>query len=536
MGNQQSNSSTRSHRGHSGPFRRATAGRLGLSRTELDLRCKPSGLYESCSWDDKVIRKLIGDGKIAARLRGTDNRCKATDQECPICFLNYSEINVISCCKATICSECYLQIQDPRSMDTPCPFCNQPRMEVKVAKCLDEDDVTKREEEEQKVIEAKIKSRLASFGEGLKTTKNNSNSSSGEDNEDKDKLLDTSFGSNLDRDLRMRSRSLSTDIQDGTGVIAMSPEERRTLEREMSSQSDHPLLRQMNLEAERESQRHVLDHMNRRSDRTRASREQFERLMNWTARNARDRERAAAGFDPEDADNTADGRNDASPGIPSLNDLLMLEAAMYLSMREENSRSRRRSRNRSGRGMLFRGRDHPNQDQEDEGEREHDRFRERERERDRMEAAHLFQTLLRERVMNEGEAVDPFSMPREENYSAVTDRLLSELSEARQMEMAIQLSLQEAQERERAQAEEALNENNEENEAGNEETDEAANEEADETANEETSAEESAAVTTNTYDDVNIGNDVDHGEEEVVFDHESDGGDQVSIQGDNSSP
>ncbi len=482
-------------------------------------------------------------------------------------------------------------------MDIPCPFCNNPKMEVKVAKVLDDDDVMKREEEEQKVIEAKIKSRLKGFGDEDTHVSNshddhndNNNSSLGDENED---TADTnhSFGSNLDREMRMRSRSLSTENPEGSGgagVIAMSPEERRALEREMSSQSDHPLMRQMQLEAERESQRHVLDHMNRRSDRRRASREQFERLMNWTARNARDRQRAAAGFDPDNPeDNNATGglnnepnANDTStPGMPSLNDLLMLEAAMYLSMREENSRSRRRNRSSrsGGRGLLFRG-GRDNEDDEDQPESVRERYHERERERDRMEAAHLFQTLLRDRMMSGGaDPMEPFSIPpRDENYSAygaISDRLLSELSEARQMEMAIQLSLQEAQERDRAQAEEAEateqaeetlesnEENSEENTSTNGINEENANDTGEvnsdanentynhEVINPETTTEETdggavTSIATGTYDEVNIGNDIDHGEEEVVFDRDDDGDDygqaQVSIpvqeDGEESSP
>eukprot|EP00553_Chaetoceros_curvisetus_P004517 CAMPEP_0204617464 /NCGR_PEP_ID=MMETSP0717-20131115/4434_1 /ASSEMBLY_ACC=CAM_ASM_000666 /TAXON_ID=230516 /ORGANISM="Chaetoceros curvisetus" /LENGTH=486 /DNA_ID=CAMNT_0051631011 /DNA_START=498 /DNA_END=1958 /DNA_ORIENTATION=+ len=464
-------------------------------------------------------------------------------------------------------------------------------MEVKVAKVLDDDDVMKREEEEQKVIEAKIKSRLKGFGDEDTHTHVSNNhddhndhndNSLGDENED---TADTnhSFGSNLDREMRMRSRSLSTENPEGSGgagVIAMSPEERRALEREMSSQSDHPLMRQMQLEAERESQRHVLDHMNRRSDRRRASREQFERLMNWTARNARDRQRAAAGFDPDNPEdnhvtdglNNGPNANDTStPGMPSINDLLMLEAAMYLSMREENSRSRRRNRSSrsGGRGLLFRG-GRDNEDDEDQPESVRERYHERERERDRMEAAHLFQSLLRDRMMSDGpDPMDPFSMPptRDENYNAMSDRLLSELSEARQMEMAIQLSLQEAQERDRAQAEEAAGteeagetsesheENNEENtntntngidEENANDTQEVisdANENTDdhEVVNPETTTEENEGVavtsmTTGTYDEVNIGNDIDHGEEEIVFDRNDDDDDgddngqaQVSI-------
>jgi len=530
MGNQHSNSgTTRSHRHHrsgvtNGPFRRST-GRLGLTKVELDIRCKPSGLYDSCSWDDKVIRRLVSDGDIAARLEGTDSRTQSTDQECPICFLHYTDINLLSCCKATICSECYLQIQDPRAMDTPCPFCNQPKMEVKIAKRLEIDEVSKRDEEEQRIIEAKIKSKI----EGLSgNCNNNSNSKSlnpqnddadtvadgdaeadGDGNGDGDKNKEnngSSFGSNLDRAMRSRARTLSSELHESFGVFAMSPEERRNLEQEMSSQSQHPLLRRMNLEAEQESDRHVLEHMNSRRDRNRASREQFERLMNWTSRNARERRATTIGGDGDrgrdgDGDGDDNGGNDSTPAVPSLNDLIMLEAAMYLSMREE-PRSRRRSRIRNGRGLMFLGRDNQHHNEADPG----DPLQEREREHDRMEAANLFQSLVRDRMMTTEE-----EEPNDDQLTgSITDRLLTELSEARQIEMAIQMSLQEAQEREQSASEENTNtgETNAENEEGS--------------GNNEDSAEAEAVTITTaataTYDEVNISNSVDHGEEEVTFD------------------
>ena len=114
-------------------------GSLGLSRLELDLRSKPSGLYSTTStkWDDKTIRRLIGDGKLASRLIGTDIRLSTTSVECPICFLYYSQVNTTNCCKASICTECWLQVQaDPKDKNASCPFCNTPKVRVKVKKPL----------------------------------------------------------------------------------------------------------------------------------------------------------------------------------------------------------------------------------------------------------------------------------------------------------------------------------------------------------------------------------------------------------------
>jgi len=55
----------------------------------------PNGLYPTCSWDMKVVKKLILEKKLAPFYPGTDER-KATDSdECPICFLVRSQIYLL---------------------------------------------------------------------------------------------------------------------------------------------------------------------------------------------------------------------------------------------------------------------------------------------------------------------------------------------------------------------------------------------------------------------------------------------------------
>ena len=82
-----------------------------------------------CQWEDKAIRRLIGDGKLAARLVGK----KEEDLECPICFYKYLQINHTSCCHAHLCTECYLQIRPQNQKHSTCPFCNHTKLSVKVA-------------------------------------------------------------------------------------------------------------------------------------------------------------------------------------------------------------------------------------------------------------------------------------------------------------------------------------------------------------------------------------------------------------------
>lgn len=150
MGNQSSNCSGGNRHGS-----KKCRGR----RADLDERCKPSGLYDSCAWEDRTIRRLIGNGKLAARLVGKDCRVVGMEQECPICILHYDEINMLKCCKAMICTECYLQVQDPKEKDSPCPFCKKKHISTVVAKRMDEGAIARREEEEQKVLEATIRAR-----------------------------------------------------------------------------------------------------------------------------------------------------------------------------------------------------------------------------------------------------------------------------------------------------------------------------------------------------------------------------------------
>jgi len=88
---------------------------------------KAAGLQTCNEWDDKAIRKLVGEGTLAPRLKGVDRRsdikgdCDAV--ECPICFLFFDAFNRSACCNQPICTECYLQIR-PQNTPVACPFCS----------------------------------------------------------------------------------------------------------------------------------------------------------------------------------------------------------------------------------------------------------------------------------------------------------------------------------------------------------------------------------------------------------------------------
>ena len=81
------------------------------------------------------------------------------EQNCPICMLHYDDINMLKCCKAMICTECYLQAENPDSRDSPCPFCKNDHMSIVVARRLCDDEAYERAVEEQKVIEATFQAR-----------------------------------------------------------------------------------------------------------------------------------------------------------------------------------------------------------------------------------------------------------------------------------------------------------------------------------------------------------------------------------------
>ena len=53
----------------------------------------PNGLYPTCSWDMKVVKKLIVEKKIAPFYPGSEERTSKELDECPICFL----VNAFRC-------------------------------------------------------------------------------------------------------------------------------------------------------------------------------------------------------------------------------------------------------------------------------------------------------------------------------------------------------------------------------------------------------------------------------------------------------
>ena len=223
-----------------------------------------SRLYPSCEWESKQIRRLIGDGKLAARLKGADSYMSKSDRECPICFLHYSQTNQTVCCNATVCTECYLQIKPQKDKHTTCPFCNNPKMTITVQQAMDEEDILKRDQEEQRVIEASIRNRAAQKN-GESAGRSSANTPENEQQEG-----GGTFGSSLENYNRSRtfsnasSSNMSASSEPGTPntddsnallSVAMTPEDRRALETEMRAQLLHETHQRMQTEEEEASMR-----------------------------------------------------------------------------------------------------------------------------------------------------------------------------------------------------------------------------------------------------------------------------------------
>jgi len=396
----------------------------------------------SCSWDERTIRRLIADGKLAARLVGTDQdpsflpKASQHDmdsstvylQECPICFLQYTQINVATCCAASICTECYLQVH-PHTKETPvtCPFCNTPGFDVQVAKQLDGEYVLHREEEEQKVIESTIRARTGFI-------RDSSNDDTATPDESVDSVTATSssfetslqgdeFGSSLVRRLRARTESLSAqDSVRHNSIMTVSPEERHQLEMEMRDQKSHPLVRMLELEAEETRHRHELEHSER------VSRNRFRRRGSLGRRLIQQTE--TSGNMNENTNQENSNREQNSNNSRDIRDdgLRMLETALFIAMEERSLRDRVMS---SGSMNLvdYDGSDSPHAD-----------------------AIALLQELLsRRQQLRERQATGSSNaranqrrLGLEAQLEAATNMLLSILPEEDQIAMAMAMSLSEA--------------------------------------------------------------------------------------------
>lgn len=144
--------------------------------------CRPQGLYSSHNLNLKKLKKLILAGKLAPCYPGQEGAEVAPDagsdkgasrasvskgtyaargygdivlDECPICFLNYPYLNVSRCCKACICTECFLQVKAPvEGQSVQCPFCKSPGYSVEFRGQKTEAERVAQQKEEAEVAAA----------------------------------------------------------------------------------------------------------------------------------------------------------------------------------------------------------------------------------------------------------------------------------------------------------------------------------------------------------------------------------------------
>jgi DNA-directed RNA polymerase subunit RPC12/RpoP len=198
-------------------------------------------LYKTCQWDNKVLRRLIGDGKLASRKTtssigaglpagggapsSTTASVSASSWECPICFCNYDEINRTTCCEKEICTECYLQLKPPqKNANVSCPYCVGQRL--KVERCLESAP------KEVVVVAPKPASTSTSEEEG------------------KDSLHYTS--------MMTAPSSPSPNTTPGPAAYCLTPEQRMKLEAKVAEQQIHPLAARL---AQEEAERRLANEL-----------------------------------------------------------------------------------------------------------------------------------------------------------------------------------------------------------------------------------------------------------------------------------
>ncbi len=89
------------------------------------------------TFSDSTVELLISEHKLAPRNVAAETEAVvdgspatavlAEDTECPICYLNYTALNSVTCCKQVICTNCYVELRNakPVASECPCPFCHQ---------------------------------------------------------------------------------------------------------------------------------------------------------------------------------------------------------------------------------------------------------------------------------------------------------------------------------------------------------------------------------------------------------------------------
>lgn len=253
-------------------------------------------------------------------------------------------MNQSKCCQATICTECYLQVKPQKEKGSSCPFCNGSRLSVSVLQ-VDPKTIQQREEEERKISQTKVLKDQTPIKSTL-----TDNTQEEDTSEMADLPESAGFGSTLEKNervakIRERTSSAVSEPSSSDGdsriisAMAMTPKERRELEEEMKAQQLHPL--SLRLEQE-QAQRRI-------ENEQAFSRSESGRLQTLRSRRDYFREALTNNMSSRSMGSDRYGGGDSSGRGQSLDDMMVLEAALMLSRQEASS-------DNAGPSLLFGGR------------------------------------------------------------------------------------------------------------------------------------------------------------------------------------
>jgi len=271
-----------------------------------------------------------------------DEYCRIGTEECPICFLGYSEVNITKCCNANLCTECYLQVRPQKEKLSTCPFCNCNNLAVVVARKKKGGSISSSLSTASLSASSSSINSSSSFTSGSSKHKGSSpvvtsgrkkSAASVSPHSPSVMKKSTGFGSHLEQDERFKrtkKRSESFASNEGSSTpkteneiiksIAMTTEERKRLEDDMRAQHFHPLV--LGLEAEAQE---------RRLENDRAYRNSIDNTNNLNVVSGTRRMRSRGGESTRDWHQLSNffERGD------SLDDMVALEAAIMFSMGED---------------------------------------------------------------------------------------------------------------------------------------------------------------------------------------------------------
>lgn len=93
-------------------------------------------------------------------------------EECPLCFLSFvGGMNATLCCNQRMCSECYIQVQEPPGVPglKDCPFCMRSSF-MAVFRVLTDAEIKAEKEEAHKVIQLTERKRMSDTMRALSKT------------------------------------------------------------------------------------------------------------------------------------------------------------------------------------------------------------------------------------------------------------------------------------------------------------------------------------------------------------------------------